>query len=406
MPDAEIVDVAASVVGAQSYVYSDNSRTVADTKYASNVQFNYDASNAVVNKTNYTWYFDQYGNLIGSFDIADTYTYGAIENIQWINPVGATGYAQATIRYMDGSTGMVKVDSMNGYDMTYLTDGHEVGHDGTKWVVSTSLAENYSVYAGEQLYRITDNGDGTVAINWVDLAGVGGEEITGANVNTGVSIISGTAGTAARTDNSTQYLIGVKDPATGACTFSTVTGYTNVAKYTGVTVDYVDLDKDGYADYVYIKGDAEAVETNNFVYLDSTASFYDNDTVTYVFTDAYVNGVKTDVRVNADTFATMTGVGADTLWYMGYTNGVGSSSQDITNALGTQAGTSDMYASAYTVAAIGEGTLRDSTGNEWNVADTPVYGGEYVVGDKVVIIYNQVSGATNFDAVAVYVIGK
>ena len=396
--NAEIVDVATSFVGAQSKVYSDNSRDVAGyVEKPSNVQFNHDASGKVVSKTNYTWYMDQYNNLIGSFVINTTYSYGAIENIQWINPETASGYAQATIRYMDGSTSMVKVSSLNGLGLTYTTPGLPVGDTSTgKWVVSTNMDENYVTYAGTALYTIADNGNGTVSLNHV------GTRVTSANIVNGVSLINGTV----RTDNSTQYLIAVKAPS-GVCTFSTVTGYTNVANYTGVIVDYVDLDKDGYADYVYILGDAADVQTNNFVYLDSTDNFYDNDTVTYVFTDAYVNGVQTDIRVNAATFATMTGVGDDTLWYMGYTNGVGSSAQDITNALGTQAGTSDMYASAYTVGAIGEGTLRDSTGNEWNVADTPVYGGEYAVGDKVVIIYNQNSDtSTNFDAVAVYVIGK
>ena len=154
-------------------------------------------------------------------------------------------------------------------------------------------------------------------------------------------------------------------------------------------------------------GDAADVQTNNFVYLDSTASYKDNDTITYVFTDAYVNGVKTDIRVDSTMYSMMNTIGADTLWYMGYTNGVGTSAQNITNAADTQAyDGANLWANATKVAAIGTDTLRDGAGAEWNVADTPVYGGEYAINDNVVIIYTKDSGAIDYDAVAVYVIGK
>ena len=401
LTNAEIVDVAASVVGAQSYVYSDNSRTVADTKYASNVQFNHDATNGDVGKTNFAWYFDLYGNLIGSFQIADTYTYGAIENIQWIHPTGSTGYAQATLRYMDNSTGTVIVKTLNGNTLALGTS-----NGGT--LVSDEISDNYKLYAGNGMYRITDNGDGTVSLNHVDIAGIGGERISGANVKTGVAAISGTSGKATVTDNATQYLIAIKDSTTGECTFSAVTGYTNVANYTGVEVDYVNLDNDPYAEYVYILGSADKVETENIAYLDTTSYFYDNNTRTYVFNDAYVNGVKTDVRVDADTFTTMNAAGDDTLWFVAYKDGVGDSASRLDTATATSVslGSTGLSANAYTVTEIGEGVLTDNWNLVWNVNESTVYGGEYAVGDTVVIVYDNTNVSTYRTAVAVYVIGK
>ena len=91
------------MTGAQTTLhYNDLQHTINGTTYDDAKWFALDQ--AGTETVNHTWFFDSYGNLIGAIDIATQYSYGIVESIQWVNPVGANGYAQATIRYMDGNT--------------------------------------------------------------------------------------------------------------------------------------------------------------------------------------------------------------------------------------------------------------------------------------------------------------
>ena len=380
---------AEALVGAQSHVYDDNSRTVGDTKYPSNVQFNHDATvdpadgEPVVSTTNYTWYFDEEGNLIGSFAIQGTYSYGVIESIQWVHPQGSDGYAEATLRYMDGSTAKVKVNTMNGqtFAVSETPDATPPGY-----AVSDEISVNYLKFAGTGLMEITDKGDGSVDLLWVGKTGLNatGDRIGTNNVDitTGVSKIGSVS-----TNNDTVYLIGVKNEKTGKLTFSTVTGFDNVANFEDVTVDYADTNKDGYADYVYILGTAAAVESEALVYVKELTWFCDNDTKTYHLTDAYVADELTDVEVHEDVFNT---IKANTLYWIKVTDGVvQAGGADDIDATGVVLGATGNEAQLVTVTSIGSGVLNDGS-NEWNINSAEVYNGELAdieAGDTVAVVY-------------------
>ena len=372
MDNAEIVGAASSVVGAQSYVYSDNSRTVAGTKHATNVQFNHDATSGNVGITNYTWFIDSYGNLIGSFAIAPTYSYAVIRDIQWINPVGAAGYAQATLRYVDGTTTSVKVSGLNGYGLTYQTASHDVGNVvNGDLVVSTSLAENVAFYAGTALYAVSDLGDGTVS-----LAHVGTR--TSGNVTSGVSLV-GSANIP--TNSNTTFVVRTTD-VYGNYVYTNYAGYNTVPSITSASIiDYV-LGVDNYAKYVYIVGDPNAAVSASLVHVKNLTWFYDNNSRNYVLTDAYVNGVRTDVRV-----ADINDYAANTVYEVVYTNNVvADGANTAITGSPEQLGSTTNYAKLVTVSSINADVLYDGS-THWNVTTATTYDGTATVGSTVVVVY-------------------
>lgn len=87
----EIVSKATSVNGAQSVIYYNaKQHNVEGTVYDDAVKFYFD--NAVASTNKFTWFFDQYSNLIGAADIAATDSYGVINRIWWIgNTADGTG---------------------------------------------------------------------------------------------------------------------------------------------------------------------------------------------------------------------------------------------------------------------------------------------------------------------------
>ena len=284
---AEILGTAQSMTGAQTFLwYNSLQHTVNGTNYNDAARFYLDEAQAET--VNHTWFFDQYGNLIGATNIATQYTYGVVENIQWQNPSMATGYAQATIRYMDGTTATLVVTSIDGVRLTYTTTGTTPNFgNGT---ISTSLTENAN-QCGNDLYRIDTAADGTVALEHVfvdaDNNGhsyaINGTTVTkttaewshmtkatikGNNATTALSAITGTntsnQSAVIYTNSNTTFLVRIGN------TYTVVKGYENMASYTGTaTVDWVNLDGDSYADYVYVIGTPDSATYFGMFYLTS-----------------------------------------------------------------------------------------------------------------------------------------
>lgn len=70
--------------------YNAKQHNVEGTVYDDAVKFYFD--NAVASTNKFTWFFDQYSNLIGAADIAATDSYGVINRIWWIgNTADGTG---------------------------------------------------------------------------------------------------------------------------------------------------------------------------------------------------------------------------------------------------------------------------------------------------------------------------
>ena len=274
-----IYDVAESVTGAQSLIYyRSNQHVISGVTYPDANCFHLDMAGTDI--SNHIWYFDQYKNVIGAVDIATQYTYGTIDKIQWINPtVLGSGYAVADLVLMDG-TKLEKVIVSAIADTTDATptpltyaDSYVTGTVGTPSLengyVSTVTQLNTAAFHGNYLYRLEKNANDVYTL-WA----VANIKIPSYRMGTNVTVTSkvaaiqkGTEGAENNapayivTDSTTQYLI---QSASGA--FTTATGFNNIASYVNATVDYVDVNGDGRADYVFIKGDPTTAKSSALFY--------------------------------------------------------------------------------------------------------------------------------------------
>ena len=327
----DILGVAKTMEGAQTFLWYNNLKhTVEGTNYDDAKWFKLDQ--AGTETTKHVWYFDSYDNLIGATDIATQYTYGVIENIQWQNPALATGYAQATIRYMDGTTDTKVVTSINGNDLTYATGAAVTGTvprpvSLANGYVSTTMQENAAQFFGTDLYRIETAVDGTVKLNHVAhtdastvyasqlenatikgnssltaLAAITGDAATtGKNAATGAVVSTADAHNIIYTNSNTTFLIRSGAAATGY-TYKVVKGYENVPNYSSAKVDYVNLDGDSYADYVYITGTPDNATYFGMFYLTNTVAKEYLKTAggtDYYEIEGYVDGAKTTIKLDA-----------------------------------------------------------------------------------------------------------
>ena len=315
----DILGVAKTMEGAQTFLWYNNLKhTVEGTNYDDAKWFKLDQAGTQTEK--HVWYFDSYGNLIGATDLATQYTYGVIENIQWQNPALSSGYAQATIRYMDGTTETKVVTSINGKTLSYAgtyTNGTSSQYrqpslaDG---YVSTTTQENAAQFFGTDLYRIETAVDGTVKLNHVahtDVSTVYASQLTGAIIKGNSSLTalaaitghpaSGDAHNIIYTNSNTTFLIRSGAAATGF-TYKVVKGYENVPNYSSATVDYVNLDGDSYADYVYITGTPDNATYFGMFYLtNAVVKQYLKTTggTDYYEIEGYVDGVKSTIKLDA-----------------------------------------------------------------------------------------------------------
>ena len=318
---ADIVGKATSVDGAQSIIYwNATQHNVEGTVYDDAYKFMLDEAGTDTAK--HTWFFDQYGNLIGAVEIAAATSYGVINSIWWAgNAADGTGVAKANVTYMDGTTGQVDISEMT-YDAAasvgaaYSAKTGVVTHstnyaaattlmtaDGGYFYVDSYATENarrdgnkilnghlfqFTTKANGTLKAIEVAGDGNaVAASaipagfynatqnvWKDTQYNGGNLIINANT---VFLIRSGLGTAA-----------------SPYTFKSVTGFNNISNYASAEVDFVDLNKDGIADYVYIIADTEASKVTSLFYYDVDQAYWTAATNTWTI-PGYIDGVKGEI---------------------------------------------------------------------------------------------------------------
>ena len=333
---AEILGVAESMVGAQTFLwYNALQHTVEGENYNDAKWFVLDQAGTDVAK--HTWFFDSYGNLIGVVDIATQYTYGIIENIQWQNPALADGYAQATIRYMDGTTDTKVVASIDTKPLVYCDTGAAPVIGSTQVYVSTTWQLNAPL-CGMDLYRIETNPNGTLALKHVFTMNTATtpatevkSELSNATIKTGVSAITGTSGTI-YTNSNTVYLV---KSAVAPYTYTVVTGYENMATYTGTAkVDYVNLNNDSYVDYVFVTGTPDNASAWGLFFPTSATIqtvLKTTGTVDHYLVTGYADGVAATVKVNpvntngsfgTDVTAAELASMVNKMYVVHYTNGV------------------------------------------------------------------------------------
>ena len=295
----DILQVATSIVGAQSKLWwNEEKHTIGGQDYNDAVCFYLDEAGRTED-VNHTWYFDQYGNLIGATDIIST-NYAVLKNIQWISPVGANGYAQATLVDLAGNESTVIVDSIDGTaagagadrttaftswtadnfaldytDNTNATNGLVGFATTANLFVSDELGNNTGLN-GYAMYRVDTNLDGTVSLQGFKDNDPATDDTyvtyaTNVNVTTGASALTTVSAGPTTTkvisvDNSTLFL--VRTAATN--TYTSYAGTAAVPSYTGCSVFYVDTDKDTIADYVYVKSGTPVTDNaDHVVYITS-----------------------------------------------------------------------------------------------------------------------------------------
>ena len=206
----EVVGKAESFEGAQTEIWSKAYKHTIDKKdYNDAYRFYLDKA-GTTETAKYTWFLDQFGNLIGDIAITSD-RYAVLEDIIWIS--GKDDHAEATLVYMDGKEETVTVDKIDGLesaqgeqDNTLVsktnTDGEFYGDfsdelansetrqgdtykdvkflkaNATKYAyVSTSASAN-KAYKGMALYLVETNKDGSVNLTSADV-----EYLANATVN-------------------------------------------------------------------------------------------------------------------------------------------------------------------------------------------------------------------------------
>ena len=351
----EVVSKATSIDGAQSVIYYNaKQHNVEGTVYDDAVKFYFD--NAVASTNKFTWFFDQYNNLIGNVEIAAATSYGVINSIWWAgNATDGSGVAKANVTYVDGTTAVLDISTLiyNGAaaenrNTTYIAKGGKLSHSTAALKVMSgdtySTAPTSYFYIDEyidqnaradktgaqilndDMFQFTTQPNGTVKA--VEVSGAGTAAAYKNLHSENLAIYKDTQITSGLVANSnTVYLIRSGDDTTASpYTFKSVTGFDKIDRYQNDEVDYVM--SDDFAKYVFIKADpTESKVTSVFFYAGEQASF-NNETGVWT-TPGYLDGEKTAIYAvgwnnsNVNTIIdTATGRGnANTIYSVALSNG-------------------------------------------------------------------------------------
>ena len=316
---AEIVSKATSVDGAQSVIYwNAQQHNVEGTVYDDAAKFYLDQ--AAQKDAKYTWYFDSYNNLIGAVEIAAATSYGVINSIWWAgNATDGSGVAKANVTYVDGTTAVVDLSEMTYFDTALQTGKvtHSTGindkvmkADAGYFYVDSYINTNTAVDAGTNghkllnghLFRFTTKSNGTLKAVEVDnypaVANVADSgklhSIASLAVYKNTQIY--TAPSTLVVNANTVFLVRSGAGTTASpYTFKTVTGFTNIDNYVAAEVDYVDLNGDNVADYVYVIGATTTSKVTSLFYFDGQQGAYTLSDGTWVV-KGYVDGVAGEVK--------------------------------------------------------------------------------------------------------------
>ena len=351
----EVVSKATSIDGAQSVIYYNaKQHNVEGTVYDDAVKFYFD--NAVASTNKFTWFFDQYNNLIGNVEIAAATSYGVINSIWWAgNATDGSGVAKANVTYVDGTTAVLDISTLiyNGAaaenrNTTYIDKGGKLSHSTAALKVMSgdtySTAPTSYFYIddyidqnaradktgaqilNDDMFQFSTQTDGTVKA--VEVSGAGTAAAYKNLHSENLAIYKDTQITSGLVANSnTVYLIRSGDDTTASpYTFKSVTGFDKIDRYQNDEVDYVM--SDDFAKYVFIKADpTESKVTSVFFYAGEQASF-NNETGVWT-TPGYLDGEKTAIYAvgwnnsNVNTIIdTATGRGnANTIYSVALSNG-------------------------------------------------------------------------------------
>ena len=303
----EIVGKAESFEGSQTLQWTNAAKhTVDGTTYDDALELHLDEALYATGK--YTWFKDQYGNIIGVKKIDTVYSYGVITKLFYSasseNGAGlGSGKFVATVKYMDGTENTVEVASIKVGDTKYsLAYGNAFANNmqfvqdttdakkGTLYVSNdyatnkmadqvendtTSSPFKYDVIDGH-LFRMSVTASGATAFE--RMPQIGDTTTTKVYVNNKGGYIYNTDGSGAlKVDVNTKflYVTPLKNGAfnwAGTYEYKTANGIAEIPTFKNVKrLDYVDANLDGIQDYVYIIGETEDSVVKEFVFGNTVA---------------------------------------------------------------------------------------------------------------------------------------
>ena len=316
---AEILGKATSIEGAQSVIYwNAQQHNVEGTVYDDAAKFYLDQ--AAQKDAKYTWYFDSYNNLIGAVEIAAATSYGVINSIWWAgNATDGSGVAKANVTYMDGTTAQVDISKMTYVYTTPATPAtktvksgdvtHSTGinalvmkaDDQNKYfyvdtyINTNKVADTNGILNGH-LFQFTTKSNGT--LDAVEVAtGTAAKlyNLADVAVSKNTQVYGGATGTLVVNSNTVFLVRSGADTTANPYTFKSITGFTNIDNYAKGEVDYVDLNGDNVADYVYVIAPTTTSKVTSLFYFDGQQGAYTLADGTWVV-KGYVDGVDGEVK--------------------------------------------------------------------------------------------------------------
>ena len=252
----EVIGKAESFVGAQTKIWKNAAQhTVADKVYDDAYKFLLNEAGST-GTTAYTWFLDQFGNLIGAVKV-DNSSYAVLKDIIWKD--GKPGAAYATLVYMDGTekedVEVSYIDGIDSYgDFIKKYDNNIVVKDE----MDTLFAENYAYvsassrynkyYEGIALFRVDALKDGDVELNGYGII----DHAKGVTLKKDASSVMLTSKTKINLNSNTQFLVRSENDK-GEWIYTPYTR-SNLPDFAENSVElYYYVGGDGYAKYVYVK---------------------------------------------------------------------------------------------------------------------------------------------------------
>ena len=319
-PTVEVVGEAKSFTGAQSKIYHDsNKHTIGGEDYMDAYRFYKNVADS--SSIKYTWFLDQFGNLIGS-DLIDNTSYAVLKNIYWTGS-NRNGYAEAVLVDMDGKESTVTVDQIDGlasqntvkpYEFTGAFDSTNNNaeprvnessdsskFDGTYAYMSSW--DNYNkAYRGMALFMVQTNDDGSVKLQ--------GDEVKyakNATLNPTSSVLSvfdsdednATVTTKYALSTNTKFIVR-EGNADDGYTYNTDVTLRTLKEYADKSVEVYFVTDGKYATTVYIKNatDASSFGTYIFVPEANNSNWWTDPKTGNDYFNVYVDGEAQTIEID------------------------------------------------------------------------------------------------------------
>ena len=398
---SELIGKAETVTGAQtSIIKNAKQHVVGGTNYNDANTYYLDEAQSTP-FVNYTWFLDSYGNVIGSAKVASTYTYAILKDLVW--NLGTPGSATATL--VNAATGEVTTATVNAIDgdddgafdwdtakatpvyAGTTADVNSYKFSGSYAYVAPETFLVNSIYKGYALYRVEALSTGAVNLEGKDVIGY----VADGFINNKATSLRDTAGKWLPVDDNTVFTVKAADATDkSGYSYTQYVGKNNVPNISGAVFFYIDANKDGVLDYVYVKDGTADNSGKNFVVATSNtyyAKLYNNVENVWVLTEAMINGevkqntVTADKAADAETLTTKVNghfapyyVTYDADGHIAATNGVTAFADSANgNGVETKAGSGIYYAKLTNAGILANGLLVNGS-STFSLSSANVYG--------------------------------